>query len=76
MKILDTFAGAGGFSLGFEMAGCTITGAIEIDRWASEAFKFNNSNVICGDITKLTNEYILSTFGINKPDIILDIAKL
>ena len=64
MKILDTFAGAGGFSLGFEMAGCTITGAIEIDRWASETFKFNhpNSNVICDDITKLTNEYILSTF--------------
>lgn len=73
MKILDTFAGAGGFSLGFEMAGCTITGAIEIDKWASETFKFNhpNSNVICDDITKLTDEYILSTFGKKQPDIIL-----
>ena len=73
MKILDTFAGAGGFSLGFEMAGCTITGAIEIDKWASETFKFNHpdSNVICDDITELTDEYILSAFGKEQPDIIL-----
>jgi len=73
MKILDTFAGAGGFSLGFEMAGCTITGAIEIDKWASETFKFNHpdSNVICDDITELTDDYILSAFGKEQPDIIL-----
>ena len=33
--VLDTFAGAGGFSLGFEMAGAKVVGAIEIDSWAS-----------------------------------------
>jgi len=57
MKILDTFAGARGFSLGFEMAGCTITGAIEIDRWASDTFEYNHpkANVVCGDITKLSD---------------------
>ncbi|MDR3333729.1 MAG: DNA cytosine methyltransferase, partial [Treponema sp.] len=33
-RVLDTFAGAGGFSLGFEQAGCVISGAIEIDDWA------------------------------------------
>ncbi|MCK5538642.1 MAG: DNA cytosine methyltransferase [Bacteroidales bacterium] len=73
MKILDTFAGAGGFSLGFEMAGCEITGAIEIDKWASETFKFNhpNTNVICNDITKLTDKDILNLFGNEQPDIIL-----
>ncbi len=73
MKVLDTFAGAGGFSLGFEMAGCTIVGAIEIDKWASDTFKFNypEADVVCDDITKLSNDYILNKFGKNNPDIIL-----
>ena len=73
MKIIDTFAGAGGFSLGFEMAGCKITGAIEMDRWASDTFKYNhpNANVICDDITKLTDKSILKLFGKENPDIIL-----
>ena len=31
LKVLDTFSGAGGFSLGFEMAGYDIVGAIEKD---------------------------------------------
>ena len=34
MKVLDTFAGAGGFSFGFKNAGCEIIGAIETDAWA------------------------------------------
>ncbi|EIT0511976.1 DNA cytosine methyltransferase, partial [Salmonella enterica] len=36
VKVLDTFAGAGGFSLGFHMAGAEIIGAIEVDSWATE----------------------------------------
>ena len=44
MKVLDTFAGAGGFSLGFEMAGCEVIGAVEVDAWASETFQFNHLN--------------------------------
>lgn len=36
--ILDLFAGAGGFSLGFKLGGCEIIGAIEIDKWAAETF--------------------------------------
>ncbi len=73
MKVLDTFAGAGGFSLGFEMAGCEIVGAIEIDAWACETFSHNHpeATVIRASIEKLSDEEILEKFQNNKPDIVL-----
>lgn len=73
MKVLDTFAGAGGFSLGFDLAGnCEIVGAIEFDQWAADTFKYNhpNSTVVVGDIQKYDSDYLLNTFK-SKPDIIL-----
>lgn len=72
-SVLDTFAGAGGFSLGFELAGAKVVGAIEIDRWACETFSFNHSNatVMQGDITAMTDEQIINAFGELNPDIIL-----
>ena len=72
-RILDLFAGAGGFSLGFEMAGATIVGAIEVDLWAAETFKENHKDtlVIQEDITKLKDEEIISLFQKLKPNIIL-----
>jgi DNA (cytosine-5)-methyltransferase 1 len=73
MKILDTFAGAGGFSLGFHMTGkYEVLGAIEFDKWAAETFQFNhpNSKVLVGDIQQYSRDYLLDQFK-NKPDIIL-----
>nr|WP_317265030.1 DNA cytosine methyltransferase [Arthrospira sp. SH-MAG29] len=72
-SVLDTFAGAGGFSLGFQWAGAHIIGAIEIDEWAGETFQFNhpNAHLIKGDIKGITDEKILDTFGDIKPHIIL-----
>lgn len=72
-SVLDTFAGAGGFSLGFEMAGAKVIGAIEMDSWACETFKFNHSNarVLQGDITTISDEKIMNWFGNLNPDIIL-----
>lgn len=72
-KVLDTFAGAGGFSLGFELAGAKVIGAIEIDSWACETFKFNHPNaaVLQGDITQISDNEILEAFKDDKPDIIL-----
>ena len=57
MKVIDLFAGCGGLSLGFEMAGFEIPLAIEKDEWASETYKKNhpNTNVITGDITQIIN---------------------
>lgn len=72
-SVLDTFAGAGGFSLGFQLAGAKVIGAIEIDQWASETFKFNhpNATVVQSDITKMTDKQLLDTFVNDHPDIIL-----
>lgn len=72
-SVLDTFAGAGGFSLGFELAGAKAIGAIEIDSWACETFQFNHphAEVMQGDITAMSDEEIVSRFGKFNPDIIL-----
>ena len=72
-SVLDTFAGAGGFSLGFELAGAKVIGAIEMDSWACETFKFNhpNATVMQGDITTMSDEQILNSFGKFNPDIVL-----
>lgn len=73
MKILDTFAGAGGFSLGFHLTGkYEVVGAIELDKWAAETFQFNHnkSRVLVGDIRDFSKDYLLETFP-EKPNIIL-----
>jgi site-specific DNA-cytosine methylase len=49
-SVLDTFAGAGGFSLGFALAGAKIIGAIEIDKWASETFQLNHPDTTLLDL--------------------------
>lgn len=64
-KVLDLFAGAGGFSLGFEMAGnYNVIGAIESDKWAAETFKINHpkSKVIVKDIRSVSDNDLLRDF--------------
>ncbi len=72
-SVLDTFAGAGGFSLGFDLAGAKVVGAIEIDSWACETFQFNHpeATILQGDITTMTDDFLISKFGNINPDIIL-----
>lgn len=71
LTVVDLFAGAGGFSLGFDMAGFKIIGAIEIDKWAGETFQANHpqSKVLIKDITKLTDADLANAF--DSPDILL-----
>lgn len=73
MRVLDTFSGAGGFSLGFEMAGFEVVGALEIDKWATDTFTYNhpNARVIKADITEFSDDHIIDTFGELKPDVII-----
>lgn len=73
MRVLDTFSGAGGFSLGFEMAGFEVVGALEIDKWATDSFAYNhpNAKVIQADITQFSDSQVIETFGDLKPDVII-----
>lgn len=52
---IDIFSGAGGLSLGAEMAGIEVKYGIEINPYAAESFKYNlkNSKVITCDISKI-----------------------
>ena len=70
MKVIDLFAGCGGLSTGFEMAGFDIPLAVEKDDWASETYKKNhpNTKVITDDITQITDLNNL----IDAPEISID----
>lgn len=52
MNVIDLFAGCGGMSLGFSMAGFTPVAASEIDEWAGDTYVYNHpqSKLIRGDI--------------------------
>ena len=64
-RVLDTFAGAGGFSLGFHLSGYyDIVGAIEMDEWAASTFKYNHpeANVLVKSITEVSDEELKEQF--------------
>jgi DNA (cytosine-5)-methyltransferase 1 len=72
IRVVDLFAGAGGFSLGAEMAGCWVSHAVEIDSWACATLRRNHQStqVVEADIRCLDNQWIRSQLGVN-PDIIV-----
>lgn len=71
-KVLDVFSGAGGFSLGFSMAGCEIIGAIEHDKWAADTFKYNHphTKMLVGDIESFDESFLKNCIR-TTPDIII-----
>ncbi len=58
---IDIFSGAGGLSLGAEMAGIVINHAIEIDPYAAASFEHNHkkAKVHCGDIKSISSEELI-----------------
>lgn len=45
MRVIDLFAGCGGMSLSFELAGCETLFAVEKDAWAAETYRLNHPGV-------------------------------
>lgn len=70
LRFIDLFAGAGGFSLGFEMADLELMLALEKDDWAVETLKANHpsSKIIHADITQIEN---IKNLVQSKPSIII-----
>lgn len=58
LRATDLFAGAGGFSLGFEAAGFHVQSAIEIDEWACQTLAANHAstNVTKANLTEISDE--------------------
>ena len=71
-RVIDLFAGVGGLSLGFEMAGFNIVLANEYDESIAEAFKLNHpsTKMIVSDIRHLPIEQTFSEYR-DKIDVII-----
>ena len=54
-RVLDLFAGCGGFSLGFHLAGYQIVGHVEKDPFSCKTLRMNfpKSEILEWDITKI-----------------------
>ena len=68
---LELFAGAGGMAIGLEKAGIEGIGFLEIDKTACETLKENRPewNVICEDITKISELDLEKYFNIKKGEL-------
>lgn len=70
---IDLFAGAGGFGLGFQLAGYNVALSLEIDEWASDTLRYNHSkmSVLQGDIREFNSLDSIRNACVLKPDIIV-----
>jgi len=69
-NVVDLFCGCGGASLGFELAGCRVVGAVDIDPVACEIYSENlGLEPICGDLRRVRGSDILERYGLRGNDV-------
>lgn len=71
---IDLFAGAGGFGLGFKMAGGQHKLSLEIDKWAYDTLVFNSSKdakIVNANITDYNSESSIREICPLTPDVII-----
>jgi DNA (cytosine-5)-methyltransferase 1 len=71
VKVIDLFAGAGGFSIGASSAGAEVVACVELDKTACQTLRANNPYHGCvleGDICEISGESIRKQSGIRKSD--------
>ncbi|MDR1310695.1 MAG: DNA cytosine methyltransferase [Burkholderiaceae bacterium] len=68
---IDLFAGAGGFSLGFEQSGFDIVAAVDIDpiHCATHKFNFPKCATVCKSVVDVTGNELRRLAGIGKSDL-------
>jgi DNA (cytosine-5)-methyltransferase 1 len=73
IKVIDLFAGAGGFGLGFHLAGYDVEFSLEIDDWAVDTLKHNNPSMIVtkDDIRNYNTLAEIRSVYTGSPDIII-----
>jgi DNA (cytosine-5)-methyltransferase 1 len=73
IPFVDLFCGAGGLSVGFELAGFKSVYAIDNDAAAIETYKYNHPNcqAVCSDIEKITAEDIFNAAGTTKIPLVI-----
>lgn len=70
---IDLFAGCGGLSLGFEMAGFESLLAIDFWQDALDTYAYNRTGArtLCGDLSAIDPDEIKSRYGIGEVDVII-----
>lgn len=73
-RVVDLFAGAGGFGLGFHLAKYDLKLSVEKDNWAVKTLKANRLNsqrITHSDIKKFTSVKKIKNVCVFTPDIII-----
>ena len=70
-RVISTFSGCGGASMGYHLAGYDVLLACEIDQHAVDTYKLNfpDTEVYHGDIHDLTGEEIFKLTGLKKGEL-------